>query len=240
MNEHGIIDVHAHVLPGVDDGSRSMGESLRLLKQAAEQGICGVVATPHYSRHKNPSVYREKIEELKTLVQEAIPGFELWLGQETYYHDELLASLRSGQAITYENGRYVLIEFSPDVAYSRMFQGLRNISASGFTPVVAHVERYACLRQKGMEELKAIGCLLQMNYDSLKGLPIHSEVRWCRTQIRKKRIDLLGTDMHRMSYRPPEIEEAVKWLERSVSPEYLKQLTWSNPRRLIGQESRPS
>lgn len=233
MREHGIIDVHAHILPGVDDGSRSMGESLRLLKQAAEQGICGVVATPHYSRHKDPARYREKLEELQEHVANTIPDFHVWLGQETYYHDELLASLRSGQALTYEGSRHVLVEFSPDVAYSRMFQGLRNLSASGYIPVVAHVERYACLRQKGMEELKAIGCMLQMNYDSLKGLPIHSEVRWCRTQIRKKRIDLLGTDMHRMSYRPPEIREALKWLEKSIDPDYLEQLTWKNPRKLI-------
>lgn len=236
MNEHGIIDVHAHILPGVDDGSRTVEESLQMLKQAAEQGIRGVVATPHYSRHKTPLEYQQKLEKLKALAQEQVPGFEFWLGQETYYHDDLLAALRNGQAMTYANGRYVLIEFSPDVAYSRMFQGLRNISAAGFLPVVAHVERYACLRRKGMEELKAIGCLLQMNYDSLKGLPFDSEVRWCRAQIRKKQIDLLGTDMHRTDYRPPEIQKAIKWLERSISPEYLEQLTWSNPRRLIEHE----
>lgn len=233
MNEHGIIDVHAHILPGVDDGSRSMGESVRLLKRAAEQGICGVIATPHYSRHKTPELYRSKLEELRTYVQKSIPGFSLWLGQETYYHDELLERLRSGWAIPYENGRHVLIEFSPDVAYSRMFQGLRNISACGYIPVVAHVERYACMRKHSLEDLKAIGCMIQMNYSSLKGLAIQSDVRWCRTQIRKEQIDLLGTDMHRMSYRPPEIREAIKWLEKNTRPEYLEQLTWTNPGKLI-------
>ena len=233
MNEHGIIDVHAHIIPGVDDGSRSMGESIRLLKHAAEQGICGVIATPHYSRQKSRQVYQDRFEELKQYVAKSIPGFLLWLGQETYYHDELLESLRHGHAIPYESGRHVLIEFSPDVAYSRMFQGLRNISACGYVPVVAHVERYACMRKHSLEELKAIGCMLQMNYDSLKGLAIQPDVRWCRTQIRKEQIDLLGTDMHRMSYRPPEIREAIHWLKKNTSPEYLEKLTRTNPEKLI-------
>ncbi len=233
MNEHGIIDVHAHVLPGVDDGSRSVEESIQLLKQAASQGITGVIATPHYSRSKTRQDYQEKLEQLREQIKDSMPGFSLWLGQETYYHDDLLESIRSGQALPYENGRHVLIEFSPDVAYSRMFQGLRNISACGYIPVVAHVERYACMRKHPLEDLKQIGCMIQMNYNSLEGLAFQADVRWCRTQIHKEQIDLLGTDMHRINYRPPEIRKAIRWLEKHTSFDYLERLTWSNPQKLI-------
>ena len=96
----GIIDIHAHILPGVDDGARDMEESVRMLQEAAEQGITGVIATPHDSRRRVPSGYPALLAELQERIQDRCPGFTLWLGQETCYHEGLAERLKAGQAFT--------------------------------------------------------------------------------------------------------------------------------------------
>jgi protein-tyrosine phosphatase len=77
---------------------------------------------------------------------------------------------------------------------------------------------------------------MQMNYESLAGHWFQPETRWCRRQIQEERIDLLGTDMHRTDFRPPNIRPALRWLEKNVSPEYLERLTGGNARHVIKHE----
>ena len=103
-----IVDVHAHILPGVDDGSGSMEESLKMLEMAAAEGIGAVVATPHYSHRRGITGYQELIQELRQRVQQKLPSFQLYLGQETYYKEELLRDLENGRALPLNGSRYVL------------------------------------------------------------------------------------------------------------------------------------
>ncbi|MDO5406073.1 MAG: protein tyrosine phosphatase [Eubacteriales bacterium] len=231
-----IIDVHAHVLPGVDDGARTKKESVKLLMMAASQGITGVFATPHYSRRRTLHGLEELTEELQQTIQRFYPDFRIYPGQETYYHEELTDRLKASEAHTMAGSRHVLVEFDTTVSYGTLFQGIRKLSASGYYPILAHMERYACLRTVGTEELHAVGCRMQMNYESLHGPWYSQEVRWCRKQVEDGKIHLLGTDMHRTDYRPPEIEEAWKWLESHISPEYLERICYQNPLCIINHK----
>lgn len=232
-----MIDVHAHILPGVDDGAKDMEESVQMLLKLASLGFAGVIATPHYYRRREFYGMEELVSELQQRVREYQPDFSIYLGQETYYHDELTARLRQGKAYTMAGSRYVLVEFDPGVPYSMLYQGIRKLSGAGYDPILAHIERYECLRKSNhLKELSSAHCLLQMNYESLQGKWFDREVRWCRRQVEQGMIDLLGSDMHRMDYRPPEFGEALKWLEQHISPEYLDQLTRCNPLRIINQD----
>ncbi len=231
-----IIDVHAHVLPGIDDGARDMRESMKLLMMAASQGITGVIATPHYSRRKTTHGLDQLAQELQNKIRKFYPDFFVRVGQETYYHDELISRLQAGTAFTLAESRYVLVEFDPSVSYEHLFQGIRRLAAAGYLPILAHVERYACLRQKGVQELVSCECRLQMNYTSLAGSWLSSDVRWCRRQVEDGMIHLLGTDMHRLDYRPPQLEGALKWLENHISPEQMERLTYQNPVHIIKKE----
>lgn len=236
-----MIDVHAHVLPGLDDGARQMEESVQMLRKLASMGFAGVIATPHYSRRRELYGMEQLILELQQRVREYLPDFFIYPGQETYYHDELTDRLRQGKAFTMAGSRYVLVEFDPNVSYSMMYQGIRKLSGAGYDPILAHIERYGCLRKENhLQELVSAKCLLQMNYESLQGKWFDREVRWCRKQVEAGTIDLLGSDMHRMDYRPPEFGEALKWLEQHISPEYLDQLTRRNPLRIIDQGKQQS
>ncbi len=234
--EHGIIDVHTHILPGVDDGSPNMEESVRMLQLAAEQGITAVIATPHASRRSGAEKLKPLAAELRERIREVIPGFELYLGQETFYREDLPERLKSGNAISIEESRYVLVEFEPSVPYSRLYQGLRKLTESGYKPVLAHMERYRCLRDAGCGELLSLGCKLQMNYESLQGHWFQKEVRWCRKQVQDGTIHLLGSDMHRMDFRPPNILPARTWLESHIDEAHLRRMQYENPLHLIQNE----
>lgn len=181
----GIIDMHAHILPGIDDGSRDWDESRRMLEESYRQGIRYIVATPHYSRSGLPSGIYELAERLKEEAHNIAPDFMTGLGQETYYHEGLVDHLREGKALTLEGSQYVLVEFDPQVSYEKMYQAIRKLTMARYIPVIAHVERYTCLRQgTNLSEIARCDCRLQMNYSSLSGNHLwDKETRWCRKQV---------------------------------------------------------
>jgi protein-tyrosine phosphatase len=234
----GIIDVHAHIIPDVDDGSRSVDESLQLIEAAYRQGIRTIIATPHYSRrHDNTRQLVAMAEQLNQRVRVDYPDFFLYLGQETYYHEELPDRLLQGKALTMAGSRYVLVEFDPGTSWQTLQRGIRQLGAAGYFPVLAHMERYVCLREDNrVDELLSLGCKLQMNYDSLAGHWYQAEPRWCRRQIREGKIHLLGTDMHRIDFRPPNIEPALRWMEKNVSQADIERLTRGNANRILNHE----
>lgn len=231
------IDIHAHILPGVDDGARSIEEACVLVQRMAETGFSTIIATPHYSRRRGTEGYEEIFEKLKTAVEEVIPGFQLYLGHETYYHEELAERLKEGNAFTLAGSRYVLVEFDNEVAFQTIHRAIRRLLTSGYYPIIAHMERYYCLREpKNLHEIYSSGCYFQMNYESLEGHWFQTEVRWCRKQVQEGKIHFLGTDMHRTDYRPPETEKAMQWLERHVDMDIVRTITYENALRVIKNE----
>ncbi|MGN0485189.1 MAG: CpsB/CapC family capsule biosynthesis tyrosine phosphatase [Lachnospiraceae bacterium] len=234
----GIIDIHAHILPGIDDGARNWEESRRMLETAYRQGIRHIIATPHYSRKGLLDGIRELAGQLQKEAGKIAPDFFTYLGQETYYHDELVQHLKEGQGLTLAGSRYVLVEFDPQAPYLQLLQGVRQLTLARYIPVLAHVERYQCLRSDGrsdgrsdsrMEELAKYGCRMQMNFSSLesKGL-LDREVKWCRKQVLDRKIHYLGTDMHQMEYRKPDIQAAVSWMKTHISKREAAALLWKN------------
>ena len=231
-----IIDIHTHILPETDDGARGIQESIQLIEQAAAQGITGMIATPHFSRHQSVSSLKTKLSTLREEVKKHNPDFQLYLGQENFYHEELTERLDQGEALTMAESRYVLVEFDPAVSYGQLMRGVRRLSEAGYWPILAHMERYFCLREHGLEEIFSLGCYLQMNFASLQGHWYQKDVRWCRKQVEEGRIQFLGTDLHRTDFRPPEITEAMKWLTHHVNPEHLEEMVHRNPVYILNNE----
>lgn len=232
-----IIDIHAHILPKVDDGARSLKEACRMLQMAVSQGVTAVIATPHYSRRRELQHLEELVCSVQQEMRKEHPDFTVYPGQETYYHEELPARLLEGKASTMAGSRYVLVEFDPGDSYERIFRGIRALLTAGYFPILAHIERYECLRkEERLQELGSGGCIFQMNYGSLKGRLFDSDVRWCRRQVSLGRVQLLGTDMHRTDFRPPEIAEPMRWLENHIKEELLDAMTRKNPLCIINNE----
>ena len=234
MEKHNMIDIHAHILPGVDDGARSMEEACELVKMLVEAGFATIIATPHYSRRRGTEGYEAVFRELKEKLEMEYPEFQLYLGHETYYHEELAERLKEGNAYTLAGSRYVLVEFDNGVSFQTIRRAIRRLITTGYLPILAHMERYRCLREKKyLDEVLSSGCYLQMNYESLEGHWFQAEVRWCRNLVKEGHIDFLGTDVHRIDHRPPKIEKAMDWLEKHVDEGLIRRITCDNAKCVI-------
>lgn len=238
----GMIDVHSHVIPKVDDGSRYWGETKVLLSMAYEQGIRGIIATPHYIRHHNrmsSAQIMEQMENMQRIAGQIAPDLKIFLGQELFYFEGAAEAVANGRVLTMAGTKYVLMEFSPRVSYGELYQAVRSLVCSGYIPVLAHVERYACLRTEGrIEEVIQAGARMQMNYQSLSEPDIRRirNRNWCRKMVLAGNVHLLGTDMHRLDYRPPDIVGTVEWIRKKAGDECLRRLTVENPARLLAGE----
>ena len=150
--ELGVVDIHTHVLPGIDDGAEKMALSYRMLRRSYKQGVRKVIATPHYVAYHwrtKPQQIQELMEKLAARVQKAMPDLELYRGQEIQYFEGMVEMLREGKLLTLAGSRYVLTEFLPTSSWSQIEGAVRELTMAGYLPVLAHIERYQCLREKG-------------------------------------------------------------------------------------------
>lgn len=230
----GIIDIHAHILPGIDDGARNWEESKNMLKMASQQGISCIIATPHYRKGQAKDHIKALVGQLNQIAEEMELSLSVVPGQEIFYFEGFTDVSKTGEMLSLAGSRYVLVEFAPQISYQVLYQGIRRIVSSCCIPVVAHVERYHCLRYgERLKELTEAGGRLQMNYESLQGNIINADVRWCRKQIMNRRIHFLGTDMHHDNDRTPEISRALRWLNSHVGEELRECLMRRNPECIL-------
>ncbi|MEE1410362.1 MAG: CpsB/CapC family capsule biosynthesis tyrosine phosphatase [Eubacterium ramulus] len=171
----GYWDIHNHILPGVDDGSGCMSETMEMLEEEYRQGVRHIVFTPHYRRDMF-AIPREEIQTVYARVCEMaadrFPEMEFYLGCEYYIHsDASVERLRGNPKYYMAGSRTVLMEFAYEASYAWIMQTVSEVRQMGLQPVVAHAERYECL-YKGRDrvaELKTQGAYIQINCESILG-----------------------------------------------------------------------
>lgn len=232
-----IWDIHCHILPGVDDGSQTMEESLETIDTAVSQGIRHFLVTPHFHPGRY-MVYAETVRvrlgQLARACIESGRDVTFYPGQECYYFSGLKDLLRKGEVLTLAGGRYVLLEFDPDVQFVYMKQAFRELQSAGYRIVLAHFERYKCLTEAGrLEDLKQQGILLQLNYDMLleKDGVFHRNI-W-RRYVQDGTVDLLGSDCHGTHFRPIRAGEAFRWLESAADRQTINRILHRNVDRIL-------
>ncbi len=234
----GYIDIHTHILPGVDDGSKSMDETMKMIKIALEQGIKTIIATPHYvvGRENTPV---EELQAIKDTVEAEArkldENMRIYLGNEIFYSDSVIEKLNSKKALTIANSNYVLVEFSYNELYSVMYRGLDRLVRSGYIPILAHVERYLDLykNERHISEMMELGCYMQMNCNSLIGGRFNSRVTYNKQLFKNGMIHFLGSDCHDSKVRIPNIEKAVDALLKKCKEEMVYQIVYENPLILL-------
>jgi protein-tyrosine phosphatase len=232
------IDIHTHILPGVDDGSGSMDETRKMLGIALEQGIGTIIATPHYTvGAKNATM--EQLLRVRDLVQaEATKldkDFRILLGNELYYSESIIAALKSKEALTLAGSRYVLVEFSVREDYRRIYKGFGELVRAGYAPILAHVERYQALKKKEhlIAELIELGCYIQMNSNSLIGGMFHTEAAYHRKLLNKGLIHLIASDCHDQELRVPKMKAVAEVMQKKCEEGLTKHILIDNPLKII-------
>ena len=237
-----MIDIHNHVLPKLDDGSKSIDMSIDMLELAENQGITEVVSTVHYQHPKFDNLritYEKMLERIyileKHLDKKSI-GIKIHPGAEVYYYPNLL-QLIENPLTTMGNGKYMLVEFHPHHIPEGHKNELFNLKMSGVTPIIAHPERYKIIQNdiNKVLEWMDIGCLIQVDAGSVlgtlgKAAQIASEViiknRWCQ---------ILCSDAHDNRNRNFNLKDAVELIENWVGKNAYS-LVYDNPKAVLSGE----
>lgn len=223
------IDIHSHILPGVDDGARNVADSLAMLNKASMEGISHVVLTPHYMHNGRYNLCKEELLEqykkFKNIVKQEKIDIELLLGNELYICNELDDLILNKQVCSYNNSDYVLIEF-PFHEYDDKFDNiLRNIAINGFKIVIAHPERYRYV-QKNVEFCRRwikYGCLLQGNQTSL----FDQNEKIMMKLLEKKYLTFIASDAHNRM-RPCSLLYAYEKVSDKFGLDYANKLFYEN------------
>ena len=223
-----VTDFHSHILPGIDDGSKSLEESIAMLKMEVEQGVTHVVATPHfYAHHDSPERFltrRERAENRLREEMEKHPGLpELSIGAEIYFFPGISDSDILKQ-LTIDKKGCILLEMPVSPWSDSMYREIADIPAKqSLTPIIAHVDRYISpFRMHGIpERLEKLPVYVQANANFfLRGSTRGMALR----MLKEKRIHLLGSDCHNMSTRLPNLGPASEIIRKRLGQEALNRI----------------
>ena len=235
-----MIDIHSHILPGIDDGASSCEESVAILDAAAAIGYQTIVATPHLTATLTDAYYAKVEAALAALRPMAADrGIELFGGFEVRLTADTASRLRAGEPITLVGGRSVLVDLPADEGAIDLGEVVYNILATGYQPVLAHPERYAMIqkRPRYARELANQGVVLQVTASSFSGLFGRRTRRTAEALVRAGAVHIVATDAHSADHRMAAVAPGLKRLELLVGRRALEQLTIYNPAALLNGEA---
>lgn len=235
------VDLHVHLLPGVDDGPSTFDETVAMLRVAWASGTRTVVATPHLYQPRyaelSPArireVFDETVERLRELADREETAFlaemELHLGAEHHLGRRFLNDLTNGRMMPLGESRYLLVELPVHLPLPAMVSAATRILAAGYVPLLAHVERYETVRRDspGLAELLDLGCVAQLNLAHRS--PSRREKKLRRTLLARGLVQVIASDAHDPETRPPRLGEAGALLEDGFSDDDLDAWTRGNP-----------
>ncbi len=232
-----MIDLHCHLLPGVDDGAGSPAASLEMAVKLTELGFEVVCCTPHvpwstlmHSAGEMAAIH----DDLRRTLELSGVGLRLYPGAEHHAH-EVLERLSSDRLVTYPRGDTFLMEFSLAGFPPRVDELLFRIQVKGKVPVLAHVERYPEVQRdvRALEPLKERGCYVLINLSGLAGAWDRAAERAARAVVEAGLADAASTDMHAAA-EAAKVAEGLAVLERLAGADGLERLMKTNPAQIAG------
>lgn len=241
--EQGFVDIHTHILHGVDDGAGDLAQALELLRIARENGTTAVVLTPHYRgrwRKNTPQLLRQRFEELSVEANKAIPDLTLYLGNEAAHERELGDKVAEGRVLSLNDGHHVLLEFDYNSSRIQVVEEVMALIGSGYTPIIAHAERYEIFRKnkKLAEELLYVGALIQLNADSILGKCGFGTKQVCHRLLKKRMVQFIASDAHDPEERPPVLQECFEYVSKRYGEDYAWALFRDNAVALLSGQWR--
>lgn len=240
-----MIDIHCHILPGIDDGARDITESAEMINTARLNKIDAIIATPHFTDF-------DKIEDFLFNRYEAVQSFEEMLesfdnkpavayGAEVFLDNKVFTAGNLDE-LTLNGSRYMLCEYTLEpFATEKAVIYAEEICARGYIPIIAHPERYISFAQNPtvVNRLWDMGCKFQVNASSLAGAGGEDMSRFTEDLILKGFADFIATDAHSHKIRNNRILEKMEDFPESISEDMLKYLLENAPLRVLKDEVFP-
>ena len=226
-----LTDIHCHILPMVDDGPKSSEEAERILKEASEQGVKRMIATPHF----RPEMFEPSMTQVAhsyRYMREKAREYDvrLKLGCECYRCDELIQALDERKRLTMANGKYVLVEFSSHDLFSTFRRYIHDLLNHGYRPIIAHMERYNVGQSlDSIRELKELGAYIQINAGSVLGEDGWKIKRLCHQLMKEDLVDFIASDTHNMKHRKMNLKKCAAYVKRKMGKKYAQRIFVENP-----------
>ncbi len=232
-----IIDLHCHILPGMDDGAQNLRESLDMASLAVEGGTKVMVATPH-CKNGGAQTVREEAALLRQALRESGIPLQLCVGMEIFGTPDTALMLKDRELLTLHDSAYPLIEFAFDTDGRQETWILEQIIDAGYIPLVAHPERYRCIQEDPglVNAWKEMGCLFQVNRGSLLGRFGLIPQKTALVLTRRGFTSVVASDAHSVRYRTPWMQDVENFLNRKVSPVAADYLLRYNPVAILKNE----
>lgn len=241
-----MIDIHSHIIYGVDDGPKTKVESMELLKEASSQGVTKIIATPHRRKgmFETPNkIIKENFIDLKKSVEAYIPNLQIYLGNELFCTEDIFEKIENKQIFTMNNTQYLLVEFNYSISFKDMTRKLREIILLGYSPIIAHIERYKAVEynEKYVKKLIEMGCYIQVNAESILPKKLFKDAHKifknrAEYLLKKDLIHIIASDMHNLDNRKPKMKEAYNVILKKYGAEQAKIYFEENPLRVLKGE----
>lgn len=202
---HPLVDLHSHLLPGIDDGVKSINESLEILKEYEKTGFKKVITTPHIHQDyypNTPQIIRDKLQEVQNFAKKNGLTIEFEAAAEYYLDEWFLKELHSGNEFLTIGQDKLLVETSFNIQPVNLLEIIFTIRSKGYKPILAHPERYTYLFEDWdlVVKLKQAGVYFQLNINSLGGFYGSGPKIMAKKLIDNKLIDFVGSDCHSMRH----------------------------------------
>lgn len=233
-----MIDIHCHLLYGVDDGAKTIEESVAMLEEAKRQGVVGMILTPHY-RHGMFAYPKEEIEEHFRLLVPYAGKLQMYLALGTEYHvnSQIVESLDRRRCKTLAGSRYVLCEYSHDTEYSYIYQMTQELLLHGYVPVLAHVERYQALSDlQEVKEIQSLGAWITVNADAVLGLEGMGPKKYCKKLLKEELVDVIASDSHGIKERSCHLQKCREHIIKKYGTQEAEKLFVKNPLKILKGE----
>ncbi len=233
-----MIDLHTHILPGVDDGASDLPTALEMARMAVADGIQVMACTPHFM----PGMYdneatdiRNRVYNLSQHLADAGIPLQLVVGSDAHIRPDFLDCLREGKILRLNDSRYVLFEPPHNIAPKRLEDLLFNIVATGYVPVLTHPERLKWIESQFsvFETLVKIGVWMQITAGSLTGRFGARPKYWAEKMLAQGMVHILATDAHNTKSRPPVLSEALTIAQSEVGLDEANNLVLVRPVNIL-------
>jgi protein-tyrosine phosphatase len=236
-----LIDLHCHILPGIDDGAADLSVSLAMARASVAAGITVLACTPHILPgvyHNSGPQIRSAVAQLQTVLdQEGIP-LHLIAGADVHIVPDFVAGLNSGRLLTLGDTRYVLVEVPHHVAPVRLDDCFFQLMLAGFVPVFTHPERLSWIdgHYANLQRLAQAGVWMQITAGSLIGSFGRRARYWAERMLDEGFVHILASDAHNMNRRPQLLREGREAAAGRVGEEEADRLVLTRPSGIVRNE----